>query len=101
MEVVQKEAINVAVIATIVEDGEVVDVSTVTTKELVFRKPNGTTLTKTASFFTDGTDGKIQYLAETDFFDVVGFWKVQGYVIFPAGFNGRSLINIFQVRDNL
>lgn len=101
MESVQQNAIGVAIIATVKEDGVVVNIAAVSTKQLVFKKPNGITITKTASFVTDGTDGQLQYITEADFLDASGLWRVQGYVLFPAGFNGRSDITTFQVRDNL
>lgn len=103
MEQVQKNAIGVAIIATIQEDGALVNVSTVTTKQLIFRKPDlvGTLVTKTASFTTNGSDGKIQYLTEANFLDTPGVWKYQGYVVFPGGFDGRSDVQSFEVKDNL
>src|SRR5678815_4285948 len=101
MEHAQKSAKNVAVKTTIVEDGQTVDVSGVSTKQLIFKKPNGTKVTKTASFLTDGTDGIIQYLTEAGFLDTVGIWSVQGYVVFPGGFDGNSDVMTFSVDRNL
>jgi hypothetical protein len=103
MEQVQKNAIGVAVIGTITEDGLFQNVATVSTKTLVFRKPDVacTVVSKTATFVTDGTDGKIQYITEALFLDTVGVWECQGYVVFPGGFDGRSDIQFFEVKDNL
>lgn len=101
MESVQKSAIGVAIKATIIEDDVAVDVSAVSTKELVFRKPAGTIVTKSAAFVTDGLDGKVQYVTESGFLDAIGAWEVQAYVVFPGGFNGRSDIQSFEVRENL
>ena len=42
---------------TIVEDGAAVDISSYTTRQFVFVKPDATEVTKTALFDTDGTDG--------------------------------------------
>lgn len=63
------------------QDGEVVDVSTATTKQIIFRKPGGDPLTKTASFTTDGTDGYIQYTSEADDLNELGIWELQTYVV--------------------
>lgn len=101
MEQAQKNAIGVAIKVTIEEDGSAVDVSAATTKELVFKKPNGTTVTKTAAFVNTGSDGKIKYVTESGFLDLVGYWQVQGNVAFSGGFSGRSDIQKFQVLGNL
>ena len=42
-------------------DGTAIDVSTATTKYIYFQDPAGTKTQQTAAFYTDGTDGKIQY----------------------------------------
>ena len=102
MQAVQINAIGVAIIVTVVEDDAAVDLSTVTTKELVFLKPDGTSSTKTASFTNSpGSDGKIQYVTQSGDLDQAGIWTVQGSVVFSGGFNGRSEIGHFEVRDNL
>lgn len=87
--------------ATILNEAdEVVDVSTVTTKQLIFRKPDGTLLTKTATFDTDGTDGVIKYTSASGDLDVKGQWKMQGYVVFPGG-SWKTSIHDFEVVCNL
>jgi hypothetical protein len=62
------------------QDSNIVDLSTASVRKLIFRKPNGTTSAKTATLTTDGTDGKIQYRAESGFLDMAGLWKFRGYV---------------------
>lgn len=101
MEALQKSAIGVAIIATVKEDNAAVNVSSVTTKQLVLKKPDGSTVTKTAAFVTDGTDGKLQYVTISGDLDTAGTWEVQANVVFPSGFNGRSDVQSFEVRDNL
>lgn len=55
------------------------DVSGTTSVEIEFQKPNGERLTPvTATFVTDGTDGKITYVDSTGIFDVAGRWKIRG-----------------------
>lgn len=102
MEVAQKNAIGVRIQVTIMEDNSPVDISAVTTKQIVFKKPDGTVTTETATNVTDGTDGKIEYRTVAGFLNVAGEWKAQGYVVFPGGgFDGRSDITQFEVAPNL
>lgn len=79
---------------------EVVDISTATTMEIIFSKPDGTTVTQTAVFVTDGTDGAIRYFSQTGDLDQTGNWKVQGHVILPTG-EWYSSISKFKVFANL
>jgi hypothetical protein len=70
--------------ATIMDGDDVVNVSTATTKQLIFRG-NGSSKTKTATFTTDGTDGKIRYVTVTGDLDWAGQWEWQAYVVMPTG----------------
>jgi len=66
---------------TIVDsDDTPIDVSTASTKFIYFQKPDGTKMKKTATFYTDGTDGIIQYIAVLSDIDQTGIWQMQGYV---------------------
>jgi len=66
---------------TIVDtSGNVIDVSSATTMYLYFQKPDGTNVQKTAEFYTDGTDGIIQYTSVDGDIDATGNWQVQGYI---------------------
>lgn len=90
---------------TLYDDTVIVDVSTATTKEVIFQKPTvngvaGAVVTKTAQFKTDGTDGIIQYTTILDDLDTVGNWKVQAKVTLPSG-TWRSDISKFRVHKNL
>lgn len=61
---------------------EALDVSGTTEVQIEVQKPNGERLEPfTASFVTDGTDGKIFYIDTTGIFDVAGRWKVRGIAI--------------------
>jgi len=58
---------------------QAVDLSGTTKVEIELQKPNGERLTPiTASFLTDGTDGKITYTDNTGLFTVAGRWKIRG-----------------------
>ena len=61
---------------------QVVDLSGTTSVKIEIQKPNGERLTAlTATFLTDGIDGKIQYTDNIGIFDVVGRWKIRGIAI--------------------
>jgi hypothetical protein len=81
-------------------DGAAIDLSSTTQKQLVFKKPSGTTLTKTAVFYTDGTDGKIQYTSQAGDLSELGEWKWQADIVNPVG-SWRSNIDQFRVYGNI
>lgn len=87
-------------IATLVEDSVAVDISSATTVEMVFLKPDGTAVSKTAVFYSDGTDGKIRYATLAGDLDQAGKWKLQAYVEMPS-WSGHSDIATFRVYSNL
>ena len=78
----------------------VVDVSTATVKQIIFKKPDKTVITKTADFKTDGTDGIIHYLTILDDLDLKGTWYVQAKVTLPTG-TWSSDTSKFKVYANL
>lgn len=82
------------------QDNAVVNISGATNKYFLFEKPDCTDVTKTASLYSDGTDGIIEYTVESGLFNIPGIWQVQGYVTYPNG-SWYSDIVEFRVRDNL
>lgn len=60
--------------------GTAIDVSTAVTMYIYFQEPDGTKIQKTAVFYTDGSDGIIQYTTVAGDIDAVGTWMVQGYI---------------------
>ena len=83
------------------QDGAARNLSAYTTKQLIFRKPDGTILTKTAEFYTDGTDGIIQWTTtSTDDLDIDGTWKLQAKVA-NGSYSHKSDIVDFKVWPNL
>lgn len=90
--------------ATVKDGTVVVDISTATTKEFFFEKPDGTTTTVDAEFSDDGVDGKLKYTTEADddVIDVAGRWKFQVHVILttPVG-AWKSSVHNFMVYENL
>lgn len=87
------------------EDSVVVDVSSATTKTLTLRKPTGATLSKTLSFLTDGTDGKLTYATTKSGtpavydIDTAGIWTAQLYLVLATG-EWRSTVIDFVVKEN-
>lgn len=86
--------------ATIKDGANVVNVSTATTRQLLFKTPAGTLLTKTAALVTDGSDGKVKYTTVTGDLTPAGEWQVQGYVVSASG-SWKSDIYKFTVHPNL
>lgn len=77
-----------------------IDISTCSSKEIIFKKPNGTLVTKSASFVTDGADGLIYYTIESGDLDTVGTWKIQAVVSFGS-YDFHSNFESFRVYRNL
>jgi len=76
------------------------DIANASVIEMYMKKPDGTTITRSCQFVTDGTDGKIRYyIAEGDL-DQSGTWKIQARVVTPAG-EWWSSIAKFKVYANL
>jgi len=87
---------------TIVDNaGDAIDISSATTKQIVFRLPNGTNLTKTAAFSSDGKDGKIRYTTVSGDLKYVGWWEAQGRIAVGATQDWRSEIVKFEVQRNV
>ena len=87
-------------LVTIKENGVALNISTATVKKIRFRRPDNTTLDKTAVFETDGTDGKIYYLSIAGDLTIKGTWSIQGFITMP-GWSGHSKIGSFMVNENL
>lgn len=98
---VHKNDVGTTFILTIKDQDEaVVDVSSASTKQVLFQGPNNKKVAQTASFTTDGTDGKIEYSLQSGDIPMVGTWKVQGKVV-VGGSTWFTDITEFTVYDNL
>lgn len=82
------------------DTGAALDIRTATTLQLKFKKPQSPTVTKTAVFTTDGSDGYIQYPVIAGDLDISGKWSVQGFVS-GGGYDNSSEIGTFTVHPNL
>ena len=85
---------------TVKEGALVVDDSGATTKQIYFKKPDGTVVTKTAAFSSDGTDGKLKYTTVTGDLTPTGSWEIQCHLIFSTG-EWKTDIGTFTVHPNL
>jgi hypothetical protein len=67
---------------------------------LILKSPSGNAKTKTASFTSDGTDGKIQYITVEGDLDEIGTWRLQSKITFPTA-SWSTEIGTFKVYENL
>ena len=81
-------------------NGSALDISDATTKNIIFKKPSGTVLTKTALFVNDGSDGLLRYISVSGDINELGTWKIQADVTTPDGV-WRSNFESFKVYRNL
>lgn len=82
------------------ENGNIIDVSSATVKQVIFQRPDGTDLVGTASFGTNGTDGVIQYITQANDLNIAGRWQIQGFVQLSNG-SWHTQTGVFKVKDNL
>lgn len=87
-------------------DVAALDISGASEITMLFKKPDGTVLTKTlgASEVTKpggGTDGIAQYVAVTGFLDLHGVWRLEGYVELSGTAKHYSAIVMFEVEEHL
>ena len=97
----QLGAISVAITIPVVDqDGNIVDISGASSKQILLKKPDKTVLTNTAAFVTDGTDGLLQYLTIADDIDQIGIWEAQADIVI-TGFDGPTVVSKFKVLRNI
>lgn len=83
------------------ENGDAKDLSLCTRVNIVFSRPNNTgSISKEASFETDGSDGKIYYIVADGDIDVSGTWQLQVEAVFTNSVL-RSNIQKFKVYRNI
>lgn len=71
--------------ATITENGTAVDISSATAKQIIFERADGSLLTVSAAFKTDGTDGIIVYTTLVGNINILGMWGWRGKVTLSSG----------------
>jgi hypothetical protein len=87
-------------LATIKDNGVVVNVSGAPLINFTFKKPDDSLSVKTATLYTNGTDGKIYYDTVTGDLNQAGLYKLQGKVTLVNG-TFYTDIYTFQVYNNL
>ncbi len=93
--------IGTELVSTIKDGNAIVDISGATTKQIILGKPDGTSLIKSGVFTTDGTDGKLEYITVSGDINVIGWWKIQAYIVTSTGGEFRSDIENFEVHRNI
>lgn len=87
---------------TVLDGGSGVDISSATLRQIDFKKPDDSTLTRTASIFGDGSanSGVMYYDSIAGDFDQAGNYKLQGKVSLPSG-TYKTDIYTFKVHCNI
>jgi len=83
------------------ETGAAIDISAVTTKQIIFGSPGGTVKTRLGTFSTTGTDGKLKYQVIANDIDEAGDWTYQGKVVWASGESFHSPKKQFKVLSNI
>lgn len=65
-----------------------------------FKKPDGNIVSKSGTLYTDGSDGILQYSAESGLLNLKGKWQLQCLVQLPAG-QWHTNVEDFTVKQNL
>lgn len=84
---------------TLMEGDAILSIAAASVRKIKLRKPSGEVVEKTASLFTDGTDGIMTYTTIADDLDETGEWKIQAYV--EIGGHWHSSTDTFRVFPNL
>lgn len=85
---------------TVMNGTAVLDVSNANSINIIFQKPDGSDLTKTATLVTNGTDGNIRYTSVSGDLDQIGTWQIQARVNFGASVFSTD-IQKFKVYRNI
>lgn len=85
---------------TLMDGSSPVDLTGATAKSIIFEKPDKTSVSKDADFYTDGADGIIEYTIETDDLDMAGSWRIQAQVTLTSGTWSSDILG-FVVHENI
>ncbi len=87
----KKNTIGLNIILTAKDQaGAIVNISSASTKNLVFVRPDGTTFTRAGAFVTDGGDGKLKYVTQSGDLNQAGDWEIEADIVLAGGFAARS-----------
>lgn len=79
----------------------VADISDATTITFTFKRPDGTTFSKSGSFTSDGSDGKVQYTTVDGDLDSAGTWSLQVLIVTSGGLTHNTSVATFRVFENI
>jgi hypothetical protein len=85
---------------TVMNGTAVLNVSNANNISIIFQKPDGSDLIKTATLVTNGTDGNIRYTSVSGDLDQIGTWQIQAKVDFGASVFSTD-IQKFKVYRNI
>lgn len=97
---IHQNDIGTTFLATVQQDDTAINLSEASTLQMIFEKPSGSTLTKTATLYSDGTDGKMKYATVAGDLDETGAWRVQAYIALET-WQGKTDVHTFEVHTNL
>jgi len=80
---------------------EAIDLKDCIVKQIIFRKPDDTYVEKDSDFYTDGSDGYIQYTTIFGDLDQAGIWHIQSHIEFDVSNSWHTTIDSFLVSENL
>ena len=88
---------------TVTDDGALFDISGADTLIITLVKPlsGDKVQALSASFVTDGTDGKIKLVTVADDLDEAGLYEVQVQIGFPSGVIHKSNVDSLVVHPNI
>lgn len=100
---VHKDDIGTIFRATIKDGSTAVDVSSATTLQFFFRKPDAslTVDTQTAVLTGDGTDGIIEYISTSGDLDTIGTWQLQAKIVLDVNNQFKTDWHKFEVHENI
>ena len=87
-------------LATIQDNGTVVDISSASQIQMIFRRPSDEVFYRVGSLLTSGVDGKVYYDTVSGDLSNVGMHKLQAKVYLPSGTYYTDIYS-FQVNCNL
>lgn len=85
---------------TVMNGTAVLNVSNANSINVIFQKPDGSDLIKTATLVTNGIDGNIRYTSVSGDLDQIGTWQIQAKVDFGASVFSTD-IQKFKVYRNI
>lgn len=85
---------------TVMNGDAALNVSNAESINIIFQKPDGSDLIKTATLITDGTDGNIRYTTVDGDLNQTGTWQIQAKVDFGSSVFSTD-IQKFKVYRNI